>query len=129
MATVLVRSPKMELFEIGSTTPIRYLLGSDPPDDRFRLEEYQDGEVTDYYKYMQVTNESIYLLYSGYKKNEEQEQKEQFIRVLNWQGSPKAQYLIPEKYELSTFVVDEEHNVLYGSSYNNDSIYTFKYGK
>ncbi|MCC5904560.1 MAG: hypothetical protein JJU13_00005 [Balneolaceae bacterium] len=124
MAVVMRSSPKLEIFEVGSTTPERFTLDT-PPGYRFDLEDYMTGNHVHYYTYMSVTDDYIYLLYSGHKANETG--ADQKIRVMDWDGNPKAQYLIPAEYDLVIFDVDEENRQIYGSSFNNDSVYIFDY--
>ncbi|MCC5905548.1 MAG: hypothetical protein JJU13_05045 [Balneolaceae bacterium] len=122
---VIMRSyPKLEIFEAGSKTPTRFIL-DEPPGDRFDLEDYRSGNHIHFYNYMDATDDYIYLLYSGYKAYEEG--RDQKIRIMDWEGNPITQYLIPGEYELTTFDVDEENRQIYGSSYSNDAVYRFEY--
>lgn len=125
VAIVTLFSPKMAIFEVGSKTPARYLLDSNLPEGTFELEAFKKGEVIEYYKYIDATNNYIYLLHSGNKIKDNA--GETWIQVLDWKGNPSNQYLIPSEYNLSMFVVDEKNKLFYGLSYPNDAIYKFDY--
>lgn len=128
LAFVMSNSPKLEIFQVGSTKPHRFLLDSNPPKDIFDLKTFKERENIEYYRYVDVTNNYIYLLYSGFRHNERDEAHQTRIQVLDWEGNPQAQYLIPAKYNLVTFIVDEKNKMFYGVSYINDAIYKFDFG-
>lgn len=125
VAIIMLHFPQLSILDVGSFATNSYLLDSNPPEVTFDLEAFKKGEVIEYYRYIDVTNNYIYLLYSGNRiKNDAGETR---IQVIDWQGNPSNQYLIPAKYKLSMFVVDEKNKQFYGLSYPNDAIYRFDY--
>ena len=128
MVVVMKRSPKIEILNFSDTLSLERYSSAPHTDidtlNTFKLEAYQSKELTLYYQYLQITDQYIYLLYSGYQENRSKEQK---IRVIDWNGNKIAQYQIPDKYDLSSFEVDEAKEEFYGSSYANDAIYKFNY--
>lgn len=124
-AIVMLNSPKLDIFDVGSDTSKTYLLDSNLPEEPFELESFKKGEVTEYYKYIYATNNYVYLLHSGYPVNDAAHAST--IQVLDWKGNPHKQYLIPAEYNLSMFIVDGNGKQFYGLSYPNDAIYMFDY--
>jgi len=55
------------------------------------------------------------------------EPHEKYLQVIDWNGSPQKQFKFPARYDLSSVVDDEENEVIYGLSINNDAIYKFDY--
>lgn len=121
MAVAKVAFPGLEIFEIGRETPTRFLFDNTSPVTRFDLEDYHTNNFIEYFTHIYTTDNNIYLLYSGSKRNEPG--TNQKIKVLDWNGNPKAQYLISPEYDLGWFVVDEGGGKIYGSSYRNDAVY------
>lgn len=127
LAVIMMHYPGLEIFDIKSHSLTRYLLDPNPPRDTFDLKAFKKGEVTEYYPFIYSTNSYIYLLYTGHTASDYKYETK--IQIMDWNGNPHAQYLIPAKYALSMFVVDEKNQHFYGLSYPNDAIYKFDYGE
>jgi hypothetical protein len=124
-ATVMMHYPGLEIFNVGSKTADRYLLDPKPPSVTFDLVSYNLNEILAYYTFLDATNNYIYLQYSGV--NDRSSVHETRIQVMDWNGNPQAQYVIPAKYSLAMFTVDEKNKRFYGVSHINDAIYQFDY--
>lgn len=124
-AIVLTYSPLLEIFDTGSTTPKRYYLGSTTPQNIFELESFKDEELIEYYTFIDSSDKYIYLLFSGNHYSETP--LENKIQVIDWDGNPIKEYIIPQNYGLNMFKVDEENSTIYGLSYSNDAIYKFNF--
>jgi hypothetical protein len=127
MAVVNVHAPVLEVIEIGAKQPIKYYLGFKPSTFTYNLDDFKNDKVTQYYTFVATTNKYIYLLYANHAYTTEK--MEAKIQVIDWDGNPKAEYVIPKEYDLGMFTVDENDSVIYGLSYSNDSIYTFNFGE
>lgn len=125
MAIAMMHYPQITIFNVKDSTRKSHLTNSNPPDDKFKLENFKDGDVTEFYSSIYTTNNYIYLLYSGYKVKESPHPKK--IQVLDWHGNPQAQYLIPAEYNVSSFIVDEKNQQFYTLSYPKDTIFKFDY--
>lgn len=127
IAVVNVHTPILEIIKIGSKQPKKYYLGFKPSTYTYNLKDFKNDEVTQYYTFVATTNKSIYLLYANHAYSTEKRVAK--IQVIDWEGNPKAEYLIPKEYGLGMFTVDEKDSVIYGLSYSNDSIYKFNFGE
>lgn len=126
-ATVMVNFPGLEIFGVGSDSPTRYLLDADPPPATLDLKTYKQGEFIQYYNYIETTNNYIYLLKTGILDKNWDSAYQTRIQVIDWKGNPQAQYIIPDKYSIAMFVVDEKNERFYGISHINDAAYIFDY--
>jgi hypothetical protein len=126
LAVTLFYYPLLEVFDLDTGNSNKFYMSPPPNDKTFSLDRYQSEDITDYYSYIDATDSRLYLLYSGYPKNEK-EQHRQLIQVISWQGEPIEQFLIPKKYKLAMFVVDEDNNRILGISHQNDRAYQFTF--
>jgi len=128
-AIQLVYTPRLEITTIGDPQPSRFLLKSKPPKEDFVLESIQQYTAPQYYIYIQATDNYIYLLYSGHSEaDDEVQQLEKIVQVIDWNGKPHRQFLIPAQYDITLFTVDEENGYFYGLSHTTDKIYRFDFG-
>lgn len=123
--TVMVNYPGLEIFDVGSNSSTRYMLDPDPPPVTLDLKTYEQGEFIQYYNYIKATNDYIYLSKTGILDRNWDSAYETRIQVIDWEGNPQAQYVIPSKYSLAMFTVDEKNERFYGISHSNDAAYQF----
>jgi hypothetical protein len=116
----LLHSPKLEIFDVGLNSTKRFLLDTHPPENVFDLEEFNEREIKEFSRNIFVTNNFIYLLYSGNGNGQK-------IKVIEWNGKPEAQFSLPEGYDLNWFITDETNESFYGLSWRDDSIYRFDF--
>lgn len=121
VAAVMRYAPKLEIRVADSDENREFLLDAEQPENPVEYEAFYEGEVTMYYKYMDATDKYIYLLKPA-------ENTDYSMQVLEWDGTPKAQFTIPASYELARFTVDETRNLIYGLSYHHDKIFRLDYG-
>jgi hypothetical protein len=126
LATVLFYYPVLEVLDEGSLSKKRYLLDPNPPSSVFSLKAFKKRNLNLYYEYVSTTDKYIYLLYSG-AKEKNQYSRPMRIQILDWNGHPVAQYLIPTQYKLSSISVNKNKHTIYGVSIMNDAVYKFKY--
>ncbi len=126
IALLINRSPKLEIFRVGSHSPDRYLLHPDPPEDIFNIDLVIENAITIYFEDLYATDDYLYMLYSGRLLSDD-ESHEKYLQVIDWSGLPHKQFKFPASYDLRSVVVDEENKVIYGMSYSNDAIYKFDY--
>lgn len=115
--------PLVEVIDVASRDKKGYLLASNPPDSVFDLEDFKDDKVVRYHRDMYVTGEYIYILTT----NEVTSSGRQKIKVIDWDGNVENHYEVPAEYELSSIVIDEQGQKIYGTSYVNDIAYIFEY--
>ncbi len=128
-AVQLMYTPRLEVFTIGYPHPSRFLLKAKPPKEDFDLESIRQFTAPKYYNEIQATDNFIYLLYSGHSEaDDEIYQLEKIVQVIDWDGNPHNQFLIPAQYDITLFTVDEENGYFYGLSHTTDTIYRFEYG-
>ena len=121
VAAVMRYAPKLEIRVAGSDETREFLLDTEQPESPVDYEAFYEDEVTMYYEYMDATDEYIYLLKPAVNTD-------YTLQVLEWDGTPKAQFTIPESYELARFTVDETQNLIYGLSYHHDKVFRLDYG-
>ena len=121
VAAVMRYAPKLEIRVAGSDETREFLLDSEQPESPVDYEAFYDDEVTQYYEYLDATDDYIYLLNTA-------ENTDYTMQVLEWDGTPKAQFTIPASYELVRFTVDETRNLIYGLSYHHDKVFRLEYG-
>jgi len=125
LAIVSVFNPLLEVVDLENKSVTEYILNEDTfKEDKFDLEKFISREEIQHYGFVDATEKYLYLLYSGYPENTATEH-EQKIHVLNWNGTPVKQYLIPEEYSLTSFFIDEQNNELIGHSIPDDKAYKF----
>jgi len=124
-ATALLFAPVIEIFDMYSTKPLQIQVTDKPfpPTAPFTPEDFNENRLTEYFWFIYTSNENIYLLYTGKKMSEPN--KEQFVKIIDWEGNPVQQYSIPTEYNIDWFQVDVENSQLYGLSWNNDAVYRF----
>ena len=125
-ATAFFHAPIIEIFDMYSTDvrlQIQVTNETFPPDDPFTPEDYYENTLTQYFRDIFTTNDHIYLLYTGQEMSDPE--KQQFVKIIDWQGQPAQQFSIPPGYEIDVIQVDESNNHLYGMSWSNDAIYRF----
>lgn len=126
LAFAMMYYPIVEVFDVGSKKPIRFLIDSNPPKGPFNLSDFKKGKLIKYFLGLHVTNNYLYLL-SSVKMGNKYQKKGQLILVMDWKGNLKEKYLIPEKYDLNWINVDERNQRIYGISYDQDKAYEFDY--
>jgi len=128
-AVQLMYTPRLEVYTIGDPNPLRLLLQPVKPDENFELESFHQGKITKYYNDIQASDDYIYLLYSGHTDaDDELYQLEKMVQVIDWEGNPVRQFLIPPQYDITLFTIDEENGYFYGLSHTTDKIYRFDFG-
>jgi len=126
-AFLLYRTPKLEIIPVESNSVRRYLLHRSPPKHDYDVESIVQMDIIDYHKDLFVTDNYLYMLYSG-KMVADEEPHDTFIQVIDWNGKPQRAFLIPSEYNVRIITVDEEKKHIYGFSFSNDAIYRFDYG-
>lgn len=124
-ATAFLFAPVVEIFDMYSTKPLQIQVTDKPfpPTAPFTPEDFNERRLTEYFWFIFTSNEHIYLLYTGKEMSEPN--KEQYVKIIDWEGNPVQQYSIPTEYNINLFQVDVENNQLYGLSWNNDAVYRF----
>jgi len=124
-ATAFLFAPVIEIFDMYATEPLQIQVTDKPfpPTAPFTPDVFNENRLTEYFWFIYTSNEYIYLLYTGKKMSEPN--KEQFVKIIDWEGNPVQQYSIPIEYNIDLFQVDVENNQLYGLSWDNDAIYRF----
>ena len=124
-ATAFLFAPIIEIFDMYSTEPLQIKVTDKPfpPKTPFTPEDFNENRLTEYFWSIYTSNEHIYLLYIGKKMSEPN--KEQFVKIIDWEGNPIQQYSIPPEYNIASFQVDVEKNQIYGLSWDNDALYRF----
>jgi hypothetical protein len=126
-ASALLYAPVIEIFDMYSTDVRLQIQVTDepfPPSAPFTPDDFNENNLIEYFRFIYTSNDHIYLLYTGKELSESD--KEQFVKIIDWEGNPVQQYSIPAEYDISWFQVDEENNQLYGLSWSNDAIYRFE---
>lgn len=128
-AVQLMYTPRLQLFDLGDPQTVQFLLQRKPTVEEFELNSFYQGNVTRYYNDIQATDNYIYLLYSGHTVDDDENQLlDKTIQVIDWDGNPHRQFLIPAEYGITLLAVDEENGTFYGLSHITDEIYRFNYG-
>jgi len=128
-AVQLMYTPRLEVYTIGDPHPLRLLLQPVKLDEDFELESFHQGNITKYYNDIQASDDYIYLLYSGHTEaDDEIHELEKTIQVIDWEGNPVRQFLIPAQYDITLFTVNEGNGYFYGLSHTTDKIYKFDFG-
>lgn len=126
-ATALMYAPVIEIFDMSSTDvrlQIQVTNEPFPPSAPFTPDDYNENRLTEYFRFIYTSNDHIYLLYTGMELSEPD--KEQFVKIIDWEGNPVEHYSISAEYDINWFQVDEENDQLYGLSWSNDAIYRFE---
>lgn len=123
MALAHLYAPVLEIVDIR-TKEVKTIYHTDERKEQYRSEDVVDDNLIEYYDFMDVTNDNIYVLYRGEKYSGES--RGCLVKVFDWNGAFLREYSISKKYDLSKFFVDGKNNILYGQSYNNDALYKFK---
>lgn len=126
LAFAMMYYPMVEIFETGGAEePVQYLIDSNNPSEGpFKLRDYKENNLTEYFIGLYTSDKYLYVLGA---KNNESEDKGQYIFVMNWEGNAERKYLIPDEYDLNFITVDEKNKFIYGISYDHVGVYRFDY--
>ncbi len=128
IATIMFYTPRLEVFHIGEHSSSQLYLKPENVNEKYDLDTFYRGDITVYYNDIHVTDEYIYFLYSGHKEAEDEIRSlEKIIQVIDWNGNPHRQYIIPSRYDITVFTVDEDNGHIYGLSHPKDAIYKFPF--
>ncbi|MEO9887517.1 MAG: hypothetical protein ABJR05_09070 [Balneola sp.] len=116
-------APVLEVVDIA-TKKVKTIYHTDERKTQYRSEDLIDDNLIEYYDFIDVTNDKIYVLYRGEKYSEKS--RDCIIKVFDWEGRLLNEYSISKKYDLSKFFTDEKNKILYGQSYTKDALYKFK---
>jgi hypothetical protein len=91
----------------------------------FRLDSYKNENLIEYYDFIDVSNDYIYVLF----RNEKYSSKNRscIIKKFTWNGVHVKDYLIGKDYDISKFFVDEERQVIIAQSYSLDAVFKFNF--
>jgi hypothetical protein len=78
------------------------------------------GDTRKAYVNSYVTENHIYLLFSGCKRNEKNWSYGNELYVFSWEGKPEKRYLLEQP--IYTFAVDEENRLLYSYSLQTEEL-------
>ncbi len=118
--------PTIEIIDLNSNEVVqKYSIVEQLPAAEFGLEEFQLGEVMTYYNFVAATEEYIFLLYEGVENRLLENPQKKWIQVLDWQGTPVHQFLIPEEYDIHRFTLDIDSDRIFAISHTQDAIYSF----
>ncbi|MTI87575.1 MAG: hypothetical protein FH748_06355 [Balneolaceae bacterium] len=125
LALAHLYNPVIEVYDINNKTLKTFNYSKDNNiKKRFSVNKYNSDNLIEYYDFIDVTNDHIYVLYRGEKYTTKS--RSCLIKKYNWQGNLVSIFKINEKYDISKFFIDSSSNVLIAQSYNNDSVYRFK---
>jgi hypothetical protein len=119
-----VYAPLIDILDVRSKTITTIALDGIPVETTFSLDAFNDETLVEYYSNTFVTNERMYVGFSGQIPAENQDK---VIRVMDWSGKVLAQLVIGSEYKLGTFIVDEPSSTIYGLSWELDAIYAFTF--
>lgn len=121
IAIALAYLPIIELFDLNSLNHTTYLFDESNLNKKIDLDEFKSGQLNKSLRDLYVTNNFIYIL-SDPMNNGFQE-----IKAFTWEGEAEVIFTLSENYPVSSFIVDEEQNIIYGTSHQNDLILKFIY--
>jgi hypothetical protein len=95
--------------------------------ESFKLDDFKNGVLTQYFTFVDHSDNYIYLLYHGYSESESR--VDQRIIILNWRYEPVYVIRAPNGYQISSFQVSKDDSFLIAHSIQNDSFYKFLFSK
>jgi len=125
LAIASVHNPILEIVDLERKKVKEFKLEGKEVIENYRLEDFKDGEATQYFTFAYSTVDHIYLLYKGYSENNTEE-KPDFIKIYTWDGDPVGKYEIPFGYAISSFYLNEEKGELTGHSLENGKTFNFE---
>lgn len=118
-----VHNPIMEIFDLVSNEIKEITLEGYSLTQNFDLSSFKDRTVKRYFLHAVGTHNNFYALFSGYSETDDAERFK--VLVFNWEGKLTKEVVLPEGNKLSSISVDEDLEVIYGHSIDEDVIYKY----
>jgi len=125
MAVATLYYPSLEIVDLNDlSSRKRYLLEDPPPLDGFTQEAYEMEELNQYVLDITSNDNALYLLYVD--NDSSTEERQQMIKVIDWDGNPLEHYIIPEDQQIDQITIHSSGSPLVGVSWDQDALYRFE---
>lgn len=123
-----VHNPILEIFDLETLLIESHVIFPEfNVTESFKLDDFKKGVITQYFTFVDHSENYIYMLYHGYSESESRD--DQRIIILNWSYEPVKVLRVPNGYQFSSFQVSKDDSFLIAHSIENDSFYKFQFSK